>query len=228
MTMMPLSEFSPRLAASALALLLSALLAAGPAAAMGGAPADPASAETPAGATGEASGGTGAGGGSGGDADAAGTETACPQGFTLNDETKTCEEKQSAVPRRLPASDWSGADLEFVAAAVLVHSGAHEKAIAALTALGRPDDPYVLNYLGYASRKLGRVEQALAYYDRALAIRPDYARARSYLGEGYVALGRIGEAREQLSRIAALCGTGCEAYLRLDAAIAGHLAGANG
>ena len=226
MTMMPLSEFSPRLAASALALLLSALLTAGPAAAMGGAPADPASAETPAGGTGEASGG-GSGSG-GGDADAAGTGTACPEGFTLNEETRECEEKQSGIPRALPASDWSAADPEFVAAAVLVHSGAHEKAIAALTALGRPDDPYVLNYLGYASRKLGRVEQALAYYDRALAIRPDYARARSYLGEGYVALGRIGEAREQLSRIGALCGTACEAYLRLDAAIAGHLAGASG
>lgn len=85
-------------------------------------------------------------------------------------------------------------------------------------------DPYVLNYLGFAHRKLGETDAALAYYHKALALRPDFTRARSYLGEGYVALGRIDEARRQLALIKAECGSSCEEYRVLDAAISGYLA----
>ena len=133
-------------------------------------------------------------------------EEVCPEGFIFNDETKECDEREGAKLHHRPASGWAGADPDFVAAAVLVHAGAYERAIAAFEALGRPDDPYVLNYLGYASRKLGRIETALRYYHRALALRPDYARARSYLGEGLVAMGRIDEARVQLAMIEDACG----------------------
>ena len=153
----------------------------------------------------------------------------CPEGFevTTDEATgeKNCKLKSSGLIRELPAADWAGAEPAFVEAAVLAHSGEYERAIEAFTALGRPDDAYVLNYLGFASRKLGRTEEALAYYHRALAIRPDYVRVREYLGEGYVALGRIGEARGQLTLIAAECGTGCEEYRALAAAIAALAAG---
>ena len=33
------------------------------------------------------------------------------------------------------------------------------------------------NYLGYSQRKLGRYDAALAAYDRALSLKPDYAEA---------------------------------------------------
>ncbi|NND49409.1 MAG: tetratricopeptide repeat protein [Rhizobiales bacterium] len=157
-----------------------------------------------------------------------GSNLDCPDGFevSVDPETKeaSCVPKSSELPQELPATGWNGADPDFVDAAVLVHSGAYRQAITALNTLGRPDDPYVLNYLGFAHRKLGETDAALAYYHKALALRPDYTRARSYLGEGYVALGRIDEARRQLALIEAECGSSCEEYRVLDAAISGYLA----
>jgi tetratricopeptide (TPR) repeat protein len=52
------------------------------------------------------------------------------------------------------------------------------------------------NYRGYASRKLGRHEVALAAYDRALSLKPDYAQAIEYRGHAYLGLGRLQEAQQ--------------------------------
>jgi tetratricopeptide (TPR) repeat protein len=49
--------------------------------------------------------------------------------------------------------------------------------------------------LGYALRKTGRYEEALAAYDRALAIAPSYVEAIEYRGEAYLGLDRIEEAK---------------------------------
>jgi len=221
------ADLAVTLSALALALAVFAIPFAGPATAMGGA-----APATPTG--GGDGGGTNTGGGGGGEGGAnpdsagtgtgTGTSTDCPQGFTFNEESKECERSSGGLMRALPALGWQGADPAFVEAAVLVHSGAYEAGIAALVALDRPDDPYVLTYLGFASRKLGNVEAALVHYREALSLRPDYTRARSYLGEGLVELGRIDEAREQLDLIRAACGTACAPYRVLDASIAGYLA----
>jgi len=64
-----------------------------------------------------------------------------------------------------------------------------------------------LNLVGYSARKLGDYDKALAAYDRALRIKPDYAAAREYLGEAYVELGRIEQAREQLAQLEKLGAT---------------------
>jgi len=148
----------------------------------------------------------------------------CPSGWTLNADSGKCEQESSGLIEELPAIGWQGADPAFLEAAVLAHSGKYAEAIGALEALGRPDDPYVLNYLGYSHRKLGEVSQALAYYHRALALRPDYVRVHEYLGEGYLELGRLDDARGELKAIAVQCGSGCDPYVKLDAAIAAHLA----
>ena len=55
------------------------------------------------------------------------------------------------------------------------------------------------NLAGYAARKLADYPRSLASYARCLRIQPGYAAAREYLGEAYLELGRIREAREQLS-----------------------------
>jgi tetratricopeptide (TPR) repeat protein len=52
------------------------------------------------------------------------------------------------------------------------------------------------NMLGYAQRKLGRHDQALQAYDRALALQPDYGPALEYRGEAYLDLGRLDDAKE--------------------------------
>jgi tetratricopeptide (TPR) repeat protein len=58
----------------------------------------------------------------------------------------------------------------------------------------------VLNGLGYSHRKLGLLDEAIGYYRRALALDPSYVLAREYLGEGYVAAGKIALARSSCRR----------------------------
>ena len=78
------------------------------------------------------------------------------------------------------------------------------------------------NYRGFATRKLGRTDEGIGYYQRALAIAPDYAKAREYLGEAWMVKGRPDLAKEQLKVIAGICGQSCEEYRDLQAAINGH------
>lgn len=59
-------------------------------------------------------------------------------------------------------------------------------------------------YLGYANRKLGRHSQALAAYQRALELNPDYSYAIEYQGQAYLGLNRIEEARFSYLRLYAL------------------------
>jgi tetratricopeptide (TPR) repeat protein len=55
------------------------------------------------------------------------------------------------------------------------------------------------NLAGYAARKLADYPRSLESYARCLRIQPSYAPAREYLGEAYLELGRVRDAREQLS-----------------------------
>lgn len=55
------------------------------------------------------------------------------------------------------------------------------------------------NLVGYASRHLKNYDRALAAYEKCLALKPDYAPAREYLGEAYLELGQPEKAREQLA-----------------------------
>jgi len=55
------------------------------------------------------------------------------------------------------------------------------------------------NLVGFAARKLADYPRSLAAYGTCLKLQPGYAAAREYLGEAYVELGRIREAREQLA-----------------------------
>ena len=46
-----------------------------------------------------------------------------------------------------------------------------------------------LNMLGYSLRKMGRAKEAIAAYNRALSIKPDYAPALEYRGVAHVMAG---------------------------------------
>ncbi len=44
----------------------------------------------------------------------------------------------------------------------------------------------VLNMLAHSQRMTGLIDEAIANYKKALAIRPDFPEAREYLGEAYI------------------------------------------
>lgn len=101
----------------------------------------------------------------------------------------------------------------------LAKAGDYEKAITILSSVQNHDNPDVLNMLGYANRKAGRIELGISYYSKALALKPDFARAREYLGEGYVAAGKLDLAKGQLAEIQKICGTTCAEYTDLSKVI---------
>jgi tetratricopeptide (TPR) repeat protein len=95
---------------------------------------------------------------------------------------------------------------------LLAKAGEYDWALTLLTAIKNQDDPRVLNYTGYSHRKAGRLDTGITFYRKALSINPNFVLAREYLGEGYVAAGRIDLAKVELSEISKRCGVGCEEY----------------
>ena len=81
----------------------------------------------------------------------------------------------------------------------LAKAGHYEAALAALTAIEDQDDSMVLTMIGYSLRKSGKWDDGVAYYHRALAIDPNNVNTHEYLGEAFLAKGRIDLAQEQLA-----------------------------
>jgi hypothetical protein len=104
----------------------------------------------------------------------------------------------------------------------LAVAGHYDEALDILAAVRDQHDAMVLTMIGYSKRKLGHVDEGMAYYDRALAIEPDNINTHEYLGEGYVAVGKVQLAKLELDKLARICGTGCEQYEDLAKAIVGH------
>jgi tetratricopeptide (TPR) repeat protein len=89
-----------------------------------------------------------------------------------------------------------------------------ERFVEAFAALERTQEavgPHadVLNYMGFTSRKLGRLDAALGYYREALRLDPNHLGATEYLGELYIQMGELDRARTQLARLDDLCAYGC-------------------
>ena len=101
----------------------------------------------------------------------------------------------------------------------LAKAGEYDKALLVLATIKNQNDPRVLNYTGYSNRKAGRLEIGITYYRKALAIDPNFVLAREYLGEGYVAAGRIDLAQIELNEIKNRAGVDSEEYKDLSKAI---------
>ena len=60
------------------------------------------------------------------------------------------------------------------------------------------NNPDILNYMGYTSRKIGNFEEAENFYLKGLDIKPNHNGINEYLGELYVQTNRIEKANERL------------------------------
>jgi len=134
----------------------------------------------------------------------------CEQGYTYDQQTKTCVKSSSMNDEQLTTQGRA-----------LALAGYYTEALDTLSYVKSKSDPIALTYLGYANRKLGHVDTGIAYYHRALAIDPTNLDTREYLGEGYVAAGRTDLAVAELTKLEALCGSECDQYEQLELAIAG-------
>jgi tetratricopeptide (TPR) repeat protein len=97
----------------------------------------------------------------------------------------------------------------------------YEGGIAALRAMGYDDNVDVATLIGYASRKLGRYDDAKVWYERALAADPNHALTWSYYGMWQAEQGNILKAKDDLEKVASICGTTCPEYTALKNAIDG-------
>ena len=112
-------------------------------------------------------------------------------------------------------------DEDFYQEAVLAAEREHyQDALDLLHRIKNRNQARVLNYIGYSTRKLGRLEEGIAYYQKALALNPDYVLAREYLGEGLLNKGDLAGAKIQLEEIKNRCGTDCHEYEELAEVIA--------
>ena len=108
-----------------------------------------------------------------------------------------------------------GDDVLFDGARELAYAGQYENAIKVLGAMKEQKSARVLNYLGYANRKAGRMEVGMQYYRRALQADENYILARSYMGQALVEQGKIEEAKVQLIEIRDRGGENTWAYRAL-------------
>jgi predicted Zn-dependent protease len=115
----------------------------------------------------------------------------------------------------------SAANPDYMAVKAQVDNGDYNAALARLTALDQetPNDPDILNLIGFSLRKTGHPDQALDYYNRALAQNPDHLGANEYLGELYLELKQPAKAGERLAVLQKACGD-CEEYQELKEKIA--------
>lgn len=147
----------------------------------------------------------------GGNSNSGGSSTPdCAQGQVWDKNKKKCVNAQSGI---LPDAEL------YEQGRALAKAGHYDRALEVLALIENQDDPKVLNYTGYSHRKAGRLDLGISYYRKALAINPDYVLAREYLGEGYVAAGRIDLAMVELKEIEMRCGVACETYQELSAVI---------
>ena len=82
----------------------------------------------------------------------------------------------------------------------------------------KPNQADTLNYLGFATRKLGDYKKGEEYYLLGLKIDPEHKGINEYLGELYVVTDRIDLAKE---RLIVLKNCNCEEYKELKEIIEG-------
>ena len=158
----------------------------------------------------------GGGGGGGGGADNMSTSSPPPSTSTKSTNTQKAKKKGS---KQSSIDDPAFAQGYRAAYATIYDRNDYAAAIEQLKALGHDDHPNVANLIGYSYRKLGDYKLSQVWYERALQADPNHVLTWQYYGLWQIEQGNRDQAQYHLSRIAAICGTDCEEYRSLAAAL---------
>ena len=118
-------------------------------------------------------------------------------------------------------TDWARLDPDFAAGLKALTENDWNGAIRALAAAALRDarNADVQNYLGYAYRRLRRLDAAFTHYQLALTLNPRQRSAHEHLGEAYLVVGNLAKAEEHLAALERICLIPCEQYDSLRKAI---------
>ncbi len=125
----------------------------------------------------------------GGSNDGTNGSTTCGRGEVYDARSGRCVKQQAGV---LP--DKALAQYAYT----LAKAERYSEALEVLNLMQNPHTAEALNYRGYATRKLGKVDEGIGYYLQSVQLAPRYAQVREYLGEAYVIKGDLARAKEQL------------------------------
>jgi tetratricopeptide (TPR) repeat protein len=151
---------------------------------------------------------------------AAGEENPTPPQTDQQTTKKNTQTKKTKKDKSSSAEDFLTG--YHAAYALIYDHGDYEAGIATLRALGYDDNADVATLLGYASRKLGRYDDAKAWYERALAADPNHAVTWSYYGMWHAEQGNLLKAKDDLEKVRLICGnTDCRPYRMLEDVING-------
>lgn len=110
-------------------------------------------------------------------------------------------------------------DTLYDAVRELAYAGRYIDAIGVMDAMSDQNDDRVLTYKGFTNRKLGNVDLAMVFYQKAIDANPDNILARSYMGQGMLDQGNKIGAIAQLREIQSRGGVGTWAEKSLSNAI---------
>jgi tetratricopeptide (TPR) repeat protein len=104
----------------------------------------------------------------------------------------------------------------------LLKSKKYEEALDTFDLIKNKEWPQVFTFIGITKQKLGKVDESVSLFVKALSLDPNYIVAREHLGEAYLQKGEPEKARDQLVQIEKLCGVKCDAYYRLEKSIGNY------
>jgi len=136
----------------------------------------------------------------------------------------------TALPVRVDAAGGGGdaaittakpEDADYVAGERAIKAGDYARAIPLFKAVVARDqsnaDAY--NWLAYATRKNGDVAGSIPIYQQALSVNPKHRGAHEYIGEAYLMLGDLPNAKRHLAALDSICFFPCSEYRDLKKAV---------
>jgi len=125
------------------------------------------------------------------------------------------------------SSEWAAqgtsthSDPDFAAGVAAVQHKDWTETLARMNAVVTrdPKNADAWNYLGFAYRNLGRMDESFKNYEQALRLDPGHRGAHEYMGEAYLQVGDLASAEEHLKALDRLCRLPCDEYQHLKAKV---------